>query len=113
MNQNIDYCVTDSGLRYAVRISPRAKRCSIKIWSSSSVEVVIPKGFDQDLIPKMLEQQMSREASGAGTDTPNDGAAQRTFPAPTVAQHGLAQEAHAVCGHFCSKHALHGAPSGR
>ena len=60
MSQNIDYRITQSGLRYSGRVSPRAKRCTIKIWSSYSVEVVVPKGFDQDLVPKMLDQQMSR-----------------------------------------------------
>ena len=48
---------TSCGLRYSVRESGRAKRCIIKIWGSSFVEVVVPKGFDRTLIPQMVEDQ--------------------------------------------------------
>ena len=51
---------TGSGLRYSIRESGRAKRCIIKIWDSSSVEVVVPKGFDRTLIPQILEEQTDR-----------------------------------------------------
>ena len=51
---------TGSGLRYSKRESGRAKRCIIKIWDSSSVEVVVPKGFDRTLIPKIMEEQTDR-----------------------------------------------------
>ena len=51
---------TGSGLRYSVRESARAKRCIIKIWGPSLVEVVVPKGFDQTLIPQMVEERTDR-----------------------------------------------------
>ena len=51
---------TCSGLSYTVRESTRAKRCIIKIWGSSFVEVVVPKGFDQTLISQIMEEQTDR-----------------------------------------------------
>lgn len=51
---------TDSGLHYSVRVSSRAKRCIIKFWGSSFVEVVVPRSFDQTLIPQMMDEQMDR-----------------------------------------------------
>ena len=49
-----------SGLRYSVRVSARAKRCIIKIWSASSVEVVVPGDFDRSRIGQIMEEQMDR-----------------------------------------------------
>jgi predicted metal-dependent hydrolase len=41
-----------------VRVSARAKRCIIRLRGPSLVEVVVPKSFDQTLIPQILEEQM-------------------------------------------------------
>ena len=57
MTLEYDQGKTGSGLRYSVRESARAKRCIIKIWGPSLVEVVVPKGFDQTLIPRIMEEQ--------------------------------------------------------
>ena len=51
---------TKSGLRYSVRVSVRAKRCIIKIWSASLVEVVVPGDFDRSRIGQIMEEQMDR-----------------------------------------------------
>ena len=51
---------TESGLNYSVRISARVKRCIIKIWGSSLVEVVVPKDFDRSWIKQMIEEETDR-----------------------------------------------------
>ncbi len=58
----LEACIgeTKSGLRYSVRVSARAKRCIIKIWSASSVEVVVPGDFDRSRIGQIMEEQTDR-----------------------------------------------------
>ena len=48
---------TESGLNYSVRVSARAKRCIIKIWGSSLVEVVVPTDFDRSCVKQIMEEQ--------------------------------------------------------
>ena len=60
MTLEYDQGKTGSGLGYSVRESARAKRCIIKIWGSSFVEVVVPKGFDRTLLPQIMEEQTDR-----------------------------------------------------
>jgi len=42
---------------YTIRVSPRAKRVILKISSRHGLEVVIPKGFSQRNIPKILSEK--------------------------------------------------------
>ena len=51
---------TESGLHYYVRVSARTKRCIIKIWGSSLVEVVVPKDFDRFRVEQIMEKQTDR-----------------------------------------------------
>ena len=51
---------TESGLRYSVRVSARAKRCIIKIWGSTLVEVVVPKDFDWSWVEQIMEELTDR-----------------------------------------------------
>ena len=46
---------TRTGIEYTVRESSRAKRVIIKVWASSQVEVVVPKGFDRTRLPEILK----------------------------------------------------------
>ena len=48
---------TRTGIEYTVRESSRAKQVIIKVWASSQVEVVVPKGFDHSRLPDILQQR--------------------------------------------------------
>ena len=44
---------------YSVRESPKAKHVSLKMSIQGNLEVIIPKGFDQNRIPEILQQKQS------------------------------------------------------
>ncbi|MEX0269241.1 M48 family metallopeptidase [Leptolyngbyaceae cyanobacterium UHCC 1019] len=44
---------------YSVRESPKAKHVSLKMSIKGSLEVIVPRGFDQKRIPEILQQKQS------------------------------------------------------
>jgi predicted metal-dependent hydrolase len=40
---------------YRIRVSPRAKRVSLRLDSRGELEVVVPRGFDQRRLPQLVE----------------------------------------------------------
>lgn len=42
---------------YKVRVSPRARRCLIRVAADGDVTVVVPRGFAGDLIPALVESK--------------------------------------------------------
>lgn len=49
--------MTAGGFEYAIRESAKAKHLRLKVTLEKGLEVVIPKGFDPELIPDILNRK--------------------------------------------------------